>query len=69
MAKFPSTFFLLFLEFKMSKTMPKDPQSPETNIDGSQGDLIFAGPGSNLVSESAEMDKIRSIFFLVFFEF
>ena len=51
----------------MSKTMPKDPQFPETNIDGSQGGLIFTGPGSNLVSESAEMDKIRSIFFLVFF--
>ncbi|CAL4065298.1 unnamed protein product, partial [Meganyctiphanes norvegica] len=32
----------------MSKTMPKDPQSPETNIDGSQGNLTFAGPGSNL---------------------
>ena len=25
----------------MSKTMPKHPQSPETNIDGSQGGLIW----------------------------
>ncbi|CAL4070731.1 unnamed protein product, partial [Meganyctiphanes norvegica] len=40
---------------------PKEKRSPEINIDGSQGGSNLAGPGSNLVSESAEMDKISHI--------
>ena len=42
----PGRSYLILSKFKMSKTMPKDPQFPETNIDGSQGGLIFTGPGS-----------------------
>ena len=48
-----------FFSSRCRKTMPKDPQSPETNINGYQGGLVWQAEGSNLVSDSGEMAKIR----------
>ncbi|CAL4060064.1 unnamed protein product [Meganyctiphanes norvegica] len=45
----------IFFELHMSKTMPEDLQSLNTNIKGSQGVLIWWDQGSNLFSETAEM--------------
>ena len=51
----------------MSKTMPKDPQSLETNIDGSQGGLIWQAQDLIWSLNQPKWPKFgKTIFFLSF---
>ena len=53
----------------MSKTMPKDPQSPETNIDGSQGGLIWQAQDLIWSLNQPKWTKLGNKKLLTFLEF
>ncbi|CAL4111266.1 unnamed protein product [Meganyctiphanes norvegica] len=69
LSKWPNFADFFFFEFKMSKTMPKDPQSPETNTNGSQGDLIWQAQDIIWSLNQPKWPKLGKKQMLAFFEF